>query len=91
MKPVSCSGGQFDLIKIPLVTLIDSLDMLVIMGNFSEFRHAVRVVESEFPDYFNLDVNVSLFETTIRILGGLLSAHLLATDPALGIYVRHTR
>lgn len=36
---------------------------------------------------FNLDVNVSVFETTIRILGGLLSAHLLAIDPMLGIYV----
>ncbi|RYY71721.1 hypothetical protein EON63_21490 [archaeon] len=31
-------------------------------------------------------VNVSVFETTIRVLGGLLSAHLLATDPFLGIY-----
>lgn len=31
-------------------------------------------------------MNVSVFETTIRVLGGLLSAHLLATDPSLGIY-----
>lgn len=34
----------------------------------------------------SLDVDVSLFETNIRLLGGLLSAHLLATDPALGLY-----
>ena len=26
-----------------------------------------------------------MFETTIRILGGLLSAHLLAVDPTLGM------
>lgn len=30
-----------------------------------------------------MDVNVSLFETTIRILGGLLSAHLFAVDPTI--------
>jgi hypothetical protein len=35
-----------------------------------------------------MDVNVSVFETTIRILGGLLSAHLMAIDPKLAIYVR---
>ena len=38
--------------------------------------------------HFNYNVNVSVFETTIRILGGLLSAHLMAVDPRLGIYVR---
>jgi hypothetical protein len=35
---------------------------------------------------FDFDVNVSLFETTIRLLGGLLSAHLFAIDPILNIY-----
>ena len=38
-------------------------------------------------DSFDYDVNVSVFETTIRILGGLLSAHLFAIDPKLKIYV----
>lgn len=32
------------------------------------------------------DVDVSVFESNIRLLGGLLSAHLLASDPALGLY-----
>ena len=85
LKPISCSGGNFDLIKIPLVTLIDSLDTLVILGNHSEFRRVVSLVSSELPS-FNLDVNVSVFETTIRVLGGLLSAHLMAIDPELQIY-----
>ena len=31
---------------------------------------------------FDLDVNVSVFETTIRVLGGLLSAHIMITDNA---------
>lgn len=38
LKPLSCTGTNFDLIKIPLVTLIDGLDTLVIMNNFTEFR-----------------------------------------------------
>lgn len=32
---MSCTGGKFDLIKIPMVTLIDTLDTLVILGNYS--------------------------------------------------------
>jgi hypothetical protein len=87
LKPISCRGGQFDLIKIPLVTLIDTLDTLVVLGNFSEFKRAVRMIDSELPS-FDFDVNISVFETTIRILGGLVSAHLMAVDPLLGIYVR---
>lgn len=86
MKPISCTGQRFELIKIPLVTLIDTLDTLVILGNYSEFKRAVRLVSQEIPS-FNFDTSVSVFETTIRILGGLLSAHLFAIDPLLNIYV----
>ncbi len=85
LNPLSCRGEPFDLIKIPLVTLIDSLDTLVIMGNHSEFRRAVSRV-SEFYSSFDQDVNVSVFETTIRVMGGLLSAHLMAIDENIGIY-----
>lgn len=55
-------------------------------GNYSEFRRAVNIISTDLPD-FNLDANVSVFETTIRVLGGLLSAHLMAIDPKLNIYV----
>eukprot|EP01032_Pedospumella_encystans_P014282 gene14282-16419_t len=89
LLPISCTGGKFDLIKIPLVTLIDTLDTLVILGNHSEFRRAVNIISTDLPD-FNLDANVSVFETTIRVLGGLLSAHLMAIDPKLNIYDEHT-
>ena len=61
-------GGRFELVQIPLVTLIDSMDTLIIMGNRTEFSRAVSIVIHSLPN-FNLDVNVSLFETTIRILG----------------------
>jgi hypothetical protein len=84
--PLSCTGGKFDLIKIPLVTLVDTLDTLAILGNHSEFRRAVGLVQRDLP-HFALDVNVSVFETTIRVLGGLLAAHLMAVDPHLNIYV----
>ena len=69
------------------MTLIDTLDTLVIMGNYSEFRNAVGIVREHFRlKAFDVDENVSVFETTIRVLGGLLSAHLMAIDPRLGIY-----
>ena len=86
LRPVSCSGGTFDLIKIPYVTLIDTLDTLIIMGDDVEFRNAVHVLEKGLKS-FDFDVNVSVFETTIRLLGGLLAAHLFAIDPKLNIYV----
>ena len=58
--------------------MVDTLDTLVLLGNISEFRRAVRLTIDNVE--FNLDKNVSVFETNIRILGGLLSAHLLAVE-----------
>lgn len=74
LRPISCSGfntwGGFSL------SLIDSLDTLAIMGEFEEFRRVYSIVANTFD--FNRDVNVSVFETNIRVIGGLLSAHLLS-------------
>jgi hypothetical protein len=89
LNPLTCTGSQFDLVKIPGLTLIDTLDTLVIMTNYTEFRRAVGLVNDLFQD-FDLDVNVSVFETTIRVLGGLLSAHMFAVDEDLRIYVSFT-
>jgi hypothetical protein len=86
LKPLSCSGGQFEPVKLPLVTLIDTLDTLVVMGEYEEFRTAVQLISLKLKS-FDFDINVSVFETTIRLLGGLLSAHLMAVDPELSIYV----
>jgi hypothetical protein len=44
---------------------------LVIFGNYSEFEKGVKWIIENID--FNKDLNVSLFETNIRILGGLLS------------------
>jgi hypothetical protein len=81
LLPLSCAGkdgwGSFSL------TLIDSLDTLALLGNATEFEARVRWVAEHVS--FDVDETVSLFETTIRALGGLLSAHLLALDPQLGL------
>ena len=73
LKPLTCAGestwGNFSL------TLIDSLDTLVVMGLHKEFQAGVRAITKS--TNFSIDKNVSVFETNIRVVGGLLSAHLL--------------
>lgn len=55
-------------------TLVDSLDTLWIMGLREEFEEAVKAVEKiDFSTAKRLDIPV--FETTIRYLGGLLAAY----------------
>lgn len=104
LKPLSCTPGKFDLVRVPALTLIDTLDTLVLLRNFTEFARSIErlryldsKMKAEFEDLkaskglddshfrdgeegglFGVDQNVSLFECTIRVLGGLLSAHQLA-------------
>lgn len=74
LRPLTCDGvdtwGSYSL------TMIDSLDTLATMGNFTEFRRVAKLLEEKMD--FDRDINVSVFETNIRIVGGLLSAHLLS-------------
>lgn len=58
------------------LTLIDALDTLAIMGNYTEFQRVVDILTSK--ENFDANINVSVFETNIRIVGGLLSAHMLS-------------
>uniref|UniRef100_A0A452I9Y4 alpha-1,2-Mannosidase n=1 Tax=Gopherus agassizii TaxID=38772 RepID=A0A452I9Y4_9SAUR len=60
------------------LTLIDALDTLAIMGNSSEFQKAVKLVIDTVS--FDKDSTVQVFEATIRVLGSLLSAHIIITD-----------
>ncbi|KAM7475561.1 hypothetical protein LguiB_022804 [Lonicera macranthoides] len=60
------------------LTLIESLSSLVILGNYTEFERAVRWLSSNLA--FDVDARINLFECNIRVLGGLVSAHILATD-----------
>ncbi|XP_055532824.1 ER degradation-enhancing alpha-mannosidase-like protein 2 [Wyeomyia smithii] len=73
LRPLSCDGvdtwGSYSL------TLVDALDTLAVMGNYTEFRRVVGLLEGK---SFDSDINVSVFETNIRIVGGLISAHLMS-------------
>uniref|UniRef100_A0A182NNM9 alpha-1,2-Mannosidase n=1 Tax=Anopheles dirus TaxID=7168 RepID=A0A182NNM9_9DIPT len=73
LRPLSCDAidtwGSYSL------TLVDALDTLAVMGNYTEFGRVVQLLRDR---SFDADINVSVFETNIRIIGGLLSAHLLS-------------
>ncbi|EYU42528.1 hypothetical protein ABFS82_09G026200 [Erythranthe guttata] len=60
------------------LTLIESLSSLVIMGNETEFEKSVLWLSENLT--FDVDARINLFECNIRVLGGLVSAHILATD-----------
>ena len=61
------------------LTLVDSLSTLAIIGNHSEFQLAVqRVIDVV---HFDKNSTVQVFEANIRLLGALLSSHLLIKDP----------
>ncbi|KAL9716643.1 mannosyl-oligosaccharide alpha-1,2-mannosidase [Leucoagaricus gongylophorus] len=63
-------------------TVADTLDTMLIMGLNEEYQRARRWVEDKLT--FDKDGAFSTFETTIRVLGGLLSAlHLTHHDPVL--------
>lgn len=102
LKPLTCKPGVFDLVRVPALTLIDTLDTLIILGNYTEFARSVERLRylddrmkhefqlfqgggakrghrnGEAGGLFSVNQNVSVFETTIRVLGGLLSAHQMA-------------
>jgi len=61
------------------MTLVDSLDTLWLMDLKKEFYEARDWVRDHL-DYSNVHEEVSTFETTIRNLGGMLSAYELSGD-----------
>ncbi|XP_078508367.1 ER degradation-enhancing alpha-mannosidase-like protein 2 [Lissotriton helveticus] len=81
LRPLTCDGqdtwGSFSL------TLIDALDTLLILGNVTEFQRVVNVLQDGVG--FDIDVNASVFETNIRVVGGLLSAHLLSKKAGIEV------
>ncbi|KAJ1698360.1 hypothetical protein LUZ63_006872 [Rhynchospora breviuscula] len=85
LRPLSCKGE--DSLGGYALTLIDSLDTLALLGDREKFSSAVEWISRNVQ--FNIDKTVSVFETTIRILGGLLSAHLIASDYVTGMKVQN--
>jgi mannosyl-oligosaccharide alpha-1,2-mannosidase len=58
--------------------IVDALDTLMLMNLTSRVQHARNWIHNSLRYDQNHDVNT--FETTIRMLGGLLSAHYLSTS-----------
>ncbi|KAF7776225.1 CAZyme family GH47 [Agaricus bisporus var. burnettii] len=90
LTPLSCSGrgpdwenpaniAVNDVAGNYSVTLVDVLDTLVVLDDRDGFEKAVKNV----IEWVQFDVNTKpqVFETTIRVLGGLLSGHIFASRP----------
>ncbi|KAJ7088822.1 glycoside hydrolase [Mycena belliarum] len=65
-------------------TVVDAIDTMLLMGLDGEYTRARAWVQDSLS--FNRTGLFSTFETTIRVLGGLLSAYHLSGDE---IYLRH--
>ncbi|KAA8897205.1 glycoside hydrolase [Sphaerosporella brunnea] len=72
--PVSRTGRQMGSQALGWI-IVDALDTLMIMNLTTELSHARNWVENTLN--YDQDTDVNTFETTIRMLGGLLSAHYL--------------
>ncbi|KAL3990121.1 Glycosyl hydrolase 47 family protein [Acanthocheilonema viteae] len=86
LMPLSCKGRQRgvtpprgdvdDALGNFSLTLVDSLDTLVVLDELDEFEKSVeRIVKNV---RFDSNLVVSVFETNIRMVGGLISGHVMA-------------
>merc|ERR1740124_1442650 len=80
LKPVT--GGYDDNWMGMAATMIDGMDTLYIMDMKNEFNRARDYVVNTL-DWDAISKDVSVFETTIRAVGGLLSAAALSNDETL--------
>ena len=82
IKPVSGTTSSFPIKGHHLgLSLIEALDTLWVMGLDDRFADGVAWVKAHAD--FDVDGEVSVFETSIRLVGGLLSAHLASGDAVL--------
>ncbi|KAI8819640.1 alpha-mannosidase [Fimicolochytrium jonesii] len=95
LRPLSCTPryrdadalnwSENDVLGNFSLTLVDALDTHVIMNDRAKWEEAVALTIKHV--HFDLDSRVQVFEVTIRMLGGLLSAHILATDSDTGFRI----
>jgi len=83
--PIACKGRSYkhrvrgtldDSLGNYKLTLVDSLDTLVLLREEKRFIAALEILRQDLT--FDTDIDISVFETNIRVLGGLLSSHQLA-------------
>jgi len=75
VKPGEC--GSVDWLHMG-ITVVDSLDTMWMLQLAEPLRQATEWVKDHLA--FDADEDVSLFESTVRVLGGLLSAHEMTND-----------
>jgi mannosidase alpha-like ER degradation enhancer 2 len=80
LRPVSRTAHDWHTESL-LMTPVDALDTLLLMGLKDEAARAKGLILEKLS--FDKDISVKNFEITIRILGGLLSAHQATGDPRL--------
>lgn len=78
LNPVSQTPHDWYGISL-LMTPVDAFDTMVLMGLKEEAADAKRLILDRLS--FDRDVSVQVFEVTIRLLGGLLSAYQMDGDP----------
>jgi mannosyl-oligosaccharide alpha-1,2-mannosidase len=83
-SPVKQSGKNIGSKPLGWI-IVDSLDTMMLMGLTDQLEDAKSWVDKELD--YNIDSDVNVFETTIRMLGGLLSAHYLSEDPEESVYL----
>ncbi|RKP24866.1 glycoside hydrolase [Syncephalis pseudoplumigaleata] len=81
-RPLSHSGQWFGPDRRGIgFTIADSLDTLLLAGLRTEYEQGRDWIARSLS--FDVDANVSVFETTIRVLGGLLGGYTLTRDAIL--------
>jgi mannosidase alpha-like ER degradation enhancer 2 len=81
LKPVSRAGRDWHEGQSLLMTPVDALDTMLLMGLSEEAEKTKALLVDKLS--FDRDISVKNFEITIRMLGGLLSAHQLTGDARL--------
>ncbi|ESK87392.1 glycoside hydrolase family 47 protein [Moniliophthora roreri MCA 2997] len=76
--PVRRKGTNFSKDGGVGYTIIDAIDTMYLMGLKAEYSRARHWIKTKLS--FSRGGNFNTFETTIRVLGGLLSAHYLTSD-----------
>lgn len=82
LKPISKrahTGSIFGSYELG-ATIVDSMDTLYIMGMKDEFDEGREWIAKQFT-LDNVSADISVFETNIRFVGGLLAAYALTGDP----------
>ncbi|KAJ7115334.1 glycoside hydrolase [Mycena epipterygia] len=82
--PISHRGSNLGMGGGIGYTVVDAIDTMLLMGLEEEYQRARKWVQTDLT--FDRSGYYSTFETTIRVLGGLLSAYHLTGDD---LYLRH--